>query len=253
MSFKTILYEKKDKVAVITLNRPEKKNAINLELARELDQALDEVGKDATAKVVVLTGSRDCFCAGGDLIQDKSMMRTFLTEVNLLFNRIEEFEKPTVAAISGWCLAGGLELALCCDLRVASETARIGDRHIKVGLVGGAGITARLPRVVGAAKAKELSLIGEDIDGQEAYRIGLVNKVLPVERYLEGALEMARKMAPFSSFTLKTAKRAIDKGLDMDLHESLHYSDCCAEETRRSPAAAEGARAFAEKRAPKFD
>lgn len=251
MDFNTIIYEKNDRVAIITLNRPEKKNAINLEMKREIAKALDEIEEDPEVKAVLITGNPECFCAGGDLAQGEE--DRLAGRVENIWQRIHELEKPTVAAISGWCIAGGLELALRCDLRVASETARIGDRHIRIGVVGGAGITALLPRVVGAARAKELHFTGEDIDGQEAYRIGLVNRVYPVERYLEESLELARKIAAMSSFTLKMTKKAVDMGLNLNLRESLYYSEDCAKATRQSPAFEEGVKAFAEKRQPKFD
>lgn len=148
---------------------------------------------------------------------------------------------------------GGLEIATCCDLRVASETAQIGDRHAKSGTIGGAGATTRLPRLVGLAKAKELIFTGDIIDGKEAYRIGLVNQVFPQQKCMEKAMELARQIASIGSVTLRMAKQAITVGKELDTHESLHYAELCARVARSSPERQEGQRAFIEKREARFE
>jgi enoyl-CoA hydratase/carnithine racemase len=155
------------------------------------------------------------------------MPPTFLLEANALINRIEDFPKPSVAAISGHCIAGGLELAMGCDLRVASDTARIGDHHMRIGVIGGGGATTRLPRIVGIAKAKELIYTGETLSGEEACKIGLVNHVYPVDRYLDGAIELAKKIVPMSPATVMWTKVSLNASLDVDKHESLRFSDWC--------------------------
>ena len=246
MAYETIIYEKKEGVGKITMNRPAQRNSLSIQLIREVQAVINEIEKDEEAKVVVFTGNPECFCAGADLKEKPPP--TFLLEANNLINMIEDLGKPTIAAISGWCLAGGLELAMACDLRVASETARIGDWHIRIGVIGGAGATTRLPRIVGVAKAKELIFTGEALDGKEACRIGLVNQVFPVEKYLDGAIELARKIAAFKPVTLRKAKESINMGLSMDVHQSLHFSDRCAAEVRAALGADAGRKAFAERK-----
>lgn len=226
MTYETIIYEKKEGVGIINFNRPERKNSLNMQLVREMNQLLDEIEQDDEVKVFILTGNAECFCAGADL-KELPFPPTFLMETNSLFNRIEDLDRPSIAAISGWCLAGGLELAMCCDLRVASETARIGDHHIRIGAIGGGGATTRLPRIVGIAKAKELIYTGESLTGEEAQKIGLVNRVYPVDKYIEGALELAGKIATMSPLAVKWTKASLNASLDLDRHGSLHYSDWC--------------------------
>lgn len=226
MPYETIIYEKREGVGIITFNRPQRKNSLNMQLVREMNQLLDEIEEDDEVKVLILTGSPECFCAGADL-KEFPFPPTFLIETNSLFNRIEDLEKPSIAAISGWCLAGGLELAMCFDLRIASEDARIGDHHIRIGAIGGGGATTRLPRIVGIAKAKELIYTGESLTGEEAQKIGLVNHVYPTDNYIEGALELAKKIGAMSPQALKWTKASLNASLDLDRHASIHYSDWC--------------------------
>lgn len=191
---------------MITLNRAEKKNAISQQMNTELIQAIDEVEKDDEVKVIILTGGPECFSAGADLAE-VSASETGLPVGPNAMDKISMMTKPIIAAISGWCVAGGIELALCCNLRVASEIARIGDRHIRMGLIGGAGSPTRLVRLIGVSKAMELILTGEVVDGKEAYRIGLVNQVFPQEKFMDGAMELAKKIANNSPLALKLSKR----------------------------------------------
>jgi enoyl-CoA hydratase len=151
-----------------------------------------------------------------------------------MMEKIKDLPKPTIAAIGGPCIAGGLEIAMACDIRIASETARIGDGHIKMGLLGPAGGTARLPRLVGVSMAKELIFTGDMVNGTEACRIGLVNHVYPEDEFLNEALELARRITRNPPTALRISKRAIDVGLQMNEHESLHYSVICAEEVTAS-------------------
>jgi len=223
MNYETIIYKKQGNVGVITLNRPAKKNAINEQMNRELIQITEEVEKDDELKVMILTGGPECFSTGADLSDVSASESGLPTGPNPL-EKLADMMKPTIAAISGHCVAGGLELALCCDLRVASETARIGDRHIRMGLIGGAGSPTRLVRLVGMSKAMQLILTGDMIDGKEAYRIGFVNQVFPTEKLMDGALELAGKIASNSPLALKLSKKAVKGAADMEEYQSMHYT-----------------------------
>ncbi len=234
MSYTTIIYEKKDGVAVITLNRPEKRNAINLQLSRELMQALDEAEKDDEVRAVILTGGPKCFCAGADLAAVQASESGEPPIEPGMGEKIRDLPKPTIAAIGGPCVAGGLEIAMACDIRVASETARIGDGHIRMGLIGPGGGIARLPRLVGVSMGKELIFTGDLINGNEACRIGLVNHVYPEDNLLNEALELGRRIAKNPPTALRISKRAIDVGLQMNEFESLHHSVLCANEVTAS-------------------
>lgn len=228
MNYETIIFEKKGAVAIITLNRPQKRNAISEQMNKELFQAFGEVENDEQFKAMVLTGGPECFSGGADLSEVAAGpgKPTGPNPFGLLAN----MTKPTIAAIAGPCVAGGLELALTCDLRVASEKARIGDAHIRMGLIGGGGSPTRLARLIGVAKAKELVLTGDTIDGREAYRIGLVNQVFPQEKFLEAAIEMANKIASNSALALKLSKKAVHAAGDMQEYQSLHYTDIVIDE-----------------------
>ena len=223
MNFETIIFERKEAVALVTLNRPSKKNAINEQMNRELIQIMNEVEKDNELKVMILTGGPECFSTGADLSDVLASESGSPTGPNPL-EKLADMTKPTIAAISGYCVAGGLELALCCDIRIASETARIGDRHIRMGLIGGAGSPTRLTRLVGMGKAMELILTGDMVDGEEACRIGFVNQVFPIEKFMEEALELAGKIASNSPLALKLSKKAVKGAADMEEYQSIHYT-----------------------------
>jgi enoyl-CoA hydratase/carnithine racemase len=234
MSYEAIIYEKRGAVGIITFNRLQKKNAINTQMNQELIQAVDDVEKDNEVKVLVITGGPECFSAGADLSEVSASDTSRPTGPNAMDNIIE-MKKPTIAAISGWCVAGGLELALCCDLRVASETARIGDAHIRIGTIGGAGSPTRLARLIGVSKAKELILTGDSVDGNEAYRLGLVNRVYPLDKFIEGALELADKIANHSPLVLELSKKAVDAAGYLDEYQSLHHTKVILDELLASP------------------
>jgi enoyl-CoA hydratase len=189
MKYTTILYEKAEGIGTITLNRPKAYNALNLEMFRELDHVFSEIKRDDDVKVVIITGSTKFFAAGAD-ISEVGEIRTpvdayeFIRDVEV-FHCIENLDKPVIAAIGGLALGGGCELSMCCDLRIAAENAAFGQPEIKIGVIPGGGGTQRLPRLIGVSKAKELLYTGDTIDAQEAYRIGLVNKVVPVESLMD--------------------------------------------------------------------
>lgn len=228
MNYETIIFEKKGAVAIITLNRPQKRNAINEQMNKELFQAFGEVENDDQVKVMILTGGPECFSGGADLSEVASGPGK-PTGPNP-FKLLADMTKPTIAAIAGPCVAGGLELALICDLRVASEKARIGDAHIRMGLIGGGGGPTRLARLIGVARAKELILTGDTVDGKEAYRIGLVNQVFPQEKFMEAAMELAGKIASNSALALRLSKKAVDGAADMEESQSLHYTAALVDE-----------------------
>ncbi len=221
MNYETVIFEKRAAVALITLNRPAKKNALTEQMHRELIHIYEEIERSDELKAVVLTGGSEFFCTGADL-SDVSKSEDGLPTGPNAIERLADLTKPTIAAICGWCVAGGLELALSCDLRVVAETAKIGDRHIRIGFIGGAGAPTRLARLIGVSKALELILTGDTIDGNEAYRIGFANKVFPVERLMDGAIELAAKIAAYSPLALQLSKKAVKAAGDSSEYQSLH-------------------------------
>jgi enoyl-CoA hydratase/carnithine racemase len=221
MDYQTVIFEKKGAVAIVTLNRPAKKNALTEQMHRELIRICNEVEQSNELKMLVLTGGPEIFCTGADLA-DVSQTEDGLPTGPNAIERLNDMTKPTIAAIAGWCVAGGIELALSCDLRVVAATARIGDRHIRIGFIGGAGSPTRLVRVLGLSKAMELILTGDTIDGDEAYRIGFANKVVPAQNLLNATMELAEKMATYSSLALVLSKKAVKAAVDSSEYQSLH-------------------------------
>lgn len=270
MAYETLLYEKEDRVGLITLNRPERLNALSYQLGRELSALLEEIDKDDEVGATIITGAprpdgRPCFCAGADL---KEMAETgitltggvvptvlsraeaYITEAYLeqvpFFGKLLKMGKPSIAAIDGICTAGGIELALHCDMRVCSETARVSDMHVKnLGVIGGAAATTLLARAVGPAKAMEMILTGDPIDGNEAWRIGFAIRVFPPDKLIEGAKELAKKIAGMRPDAVRVAKSVIRAAIDMDLFQALRY-DSLAGTSMGSPMDAIGA--FVEKK-----
>jgi enoyl-CoA hydratase len=257
MEYKTILYEKKDRVGTITLNRPKSMNSLSSELLRELDHVLTEIDRDDDVKVVILTGSEKFFAAGADIteigeIKTPLDAHRFLKMAQAVFNHIEDLEKPVIAAISGLALGGGCELTLACDLRIAADNTTFGQPEIKIGVIPGAGGTQRLPRIVGITKAKELLYTGDFMDAQEAYRIGLLNKVVPAASLMEETRKMALKIARQPGVALKATKLAVNGGLNMDIKSAMAYEARCFEILFSTEDQKEGMKAFIEKRKPAF-
>lgn len=257
MVYKTIIYEKSEGIGTITLNRPKSMNALNSELFRELNHVLDEIERDDDVKVVIFTGGEKFFAAGADItevgkISTPVEAHAFAKEAQNIFNRIEDLEKPVIAAVSGFALGGGCELALACDLRIAAENASFGQPEIKIGVMPGGGGTQRLPRVIGLTKAKELLYTGDPIDAHEAYRIGLVNKVVPTESLMDEARKMALKIARQPGIPLKITKLAVNRGINMDIKSAMAYEACCFEMLFSTEDQKEGMQAFIEKRKPVF-
>jgi enoyl-CoA hydratase len=257
MEYKTILYEKKEGIGTITLNRPKSMNALNSVVFKELGHVLAEIEGDNEVKVVIITGSEKFFAAGADITELENIFTPvdayrFLKEAQTAINRFEDLEKPIIAAISGLALGGGCELTMACDLRIAAENAMFGQPEIKIGVIPGGGGTQRLPRLVGVTKAKELLYTGDFIDANEAHRIGLVNKVVPVASLMDEARKMALKIARQPGVTLKMTKIAVNGGLNMDLKSAMAYEARCFEILFSTEDQKEGMKAFVEKRKPVF-
>jgi len=218
MAYDTILYEKEDGAGIITMNRPKRRNALSPALVREMTDALEKIRDDETINAVIITGGEKFFCSGMDL---KEPSENLLDEIRDLNKMIENFQMPVIAAINGQCVAGGLEMAISCDLRIAAEDATLGLPEIQFGALAIGGATQRLPRLIGMGKAKELHFTGEPIDAQEAYRIGLVNKTVPATSVMDEAKKMAGTLALRSLSALKMAKFLINTGMRTDLNTGM--------------------------------
>ena len=257
MSYATILVEKKleDKIGIITLNRPEVRNAINPTMREELTQALSQFGEDPEVRAIVLTGGPKVFAAGADIaaMVEKTALeqfsRTSVLEITFL---MEKMGKPIIAAIAGFALGGGCELAMACDVRIAGKSAKLGQTEINIGIIPGAGGTVRLTRLVGMGKAKELVMTGKVIPAEEACRINLVNAVVDDEKLMEEALGMARLMTRHSPVALGLAKYSIQNAADADLRTATAFENACFSMAFASEDQKEGMRAFLEKRKPDY-
>ena len=256
MGYETIILEKKEKVATITLNRPPM-NPLNRRIYEELNQVSGELTADPEVKVVIITGAGEkAFTAGLDVkeVEGKSLpeMMDFCACSRDASERVAAIEKPVIAAINGLALGGALELALCCDLRIASEGARFGQTEINLGIIPGGGATQRLPRLIGAARAKELLFTGEMFDAQTALDLGLLSRVYPPDKLMEEVIALATTIAAKPAVALKMIKLAVDRGLNMDLHSALIYEGECFSLSYTSEDGREGLRSFIEKRKPQF-
>jgi len=255
-----VLFGLEGQVAILTLNRPEALNAMTPELLDLLDAYLSRVEADPAIRVVVLTGSGEkSFCVGADLKARQQEFTggqisrdPFAEGVERVFGHIERLPRPVLAAINGYALGGGLELALTADLRVAAEEARFGFPEAKVGSMPGAGGTQRLPRVVGVSRAKELMFVGDHIDAREAHRIGLVNRVVPRADLMTTTLELARTIGQRAPLSLQAIKAAVGYGMDHALEDGLAFERARFAALRDSEDRKEGIAAFLEKREPHF-
>jgi enoyl-CoA hydratase len=258
MNYETVLFEKENGIGIITLNRPDRMNALSRQLKEEVWSLFESWEGDDEVKVIIVTGGEKVFSAGAD-IKERSTVQVTQAQIysaqkksQEFYTRIEQFEKPVIAAVSGVALGGGCELALVCDLRIASETARFGLPEVKLGSMPSAGGTQRLPRLIGATRAKEMLFSGEFVEAREAYRIGLVTKVVPTERLMQEAREWALKLAERPPLSIKYIKRAVQVGLQLDLQSGLDYEAQCSSILYASEDRKEGLKAFAEKRKPVF-
>jgi len=255
-SYKTILVERRGPVAIITINRPEKRNALNIQTRAEGAAILDELGADDSVRVVVFTGAGDkAFIAGADIAEFADRTAISQREIMLdrgLFNAIDTMPKPVIAMVNGYCLGGGCELALACDIRIASDKASFGQPEINLGIIPGGGGTQRLTRLVGEGKAMELILTGEIIDAQTAFTLGLVNHVVPADQLETKTMAIANRIAEKSPIALRLAKEAIKLASRSNLDEGLRrevdlFALCFSSEDKD-----EGVKAFLEKRKPEF-
>ena len=258
VSFEHILFAVDEAgIALVTINRPEKRNALSRALVKELGAAFDRVAEDPAIRAAIVTGAGDkAFVAGADIGELAALsateMRQYALDGQRVFRRLETAGKPSVAAVNGFALGGGLELALAATVRVASETAKLGQPEVKLGLIPGFGGTQRLPRLVGRGRALWMLLSGEPIDAAEAWRIGLVNAVAPQAELLGAARAWLEKVLQNGPLAVRLAMEAVDMGLDGGVEEGLQleaalFGASAATEDRR-----EGTRAFLEKRAPAF-
>jgi enoyl-CoA hydratase len=253
----TLLFELTDGIARITVNRPDKLNALNAIVIAELGDAVTRIETDSAVRGAILTGAgAKAFVAGADIAelteQGAAGGRTRALVGQQVFRRMERCGKPVIAAVNGFALGGGCELAMACHLRVASEQARFGQPEVKLGIAPGYGGTVRLPRLVGKGRALELLLTGEMIDAQEALRIGLVNRVVPADRLLPEAEAMMRTILTNGPLAVRACLEAVDNGLDMTVDQALlleasYFGLLSATEDMR-----EGTQAFIEKRKPSF-
>ena len=264
VSHKTLTYSKEASflapeeanIGVITLNRPDALNALNLELINELNTLLDEVAKDEKIRVAVITGAGRAFSVGADLREaqklDPAGVQSFIESGQRLFDKIENFDKPVIAALNGFTLGGGVELALACDLRIASEDARIGNPEVAVGLIPAWGGTVRLPKIVGKGKAAELILTGGQIDAKEAERIGLVNKTVPADELNSTVMWAAGTIASRAPIAVKEAKKILSRAMEMGMEEGnkMMLESCLI--CYKSEDIQEGVKAIFEKRAAQF-
>ncbi|KPV63433.1 MAG: 3-hydroxypropionyl-coenzyme A dehydratase [Candidatus Bathyarchaeota archaeon BA2] len=262
MEYKLITYAKEasaatpeeKNIAVITLNRPEVLNALNMEILKELDSVFEEIRKDDEVRAVVIMGAGRAFSSGADIAgpTGEEEIRERLDFGQKLYDKIEEFDKPVVAAIHNYCLAGGLELALACDIRIAADDARFGLVETNIGLLPAWGGVMRLPRTVGKTYAYEMILTAQRIDAQEAYRIGLVNKVVPRDELKSAAMQMAGILATKAPIPIKLAKKIMAKAFEIPMKEGnklmIEGGMTCA----TSEDIIEGVSAMFEKRTPKF-
>lgn len=241
-------------IALIELNRPKELNALNLQLMGELRDALKELDNNDEVRVIILTGNERAFAAGADIKQMAG--KTAIDMLNIdqfsTWDQIKKTKKPVIAAVSGFALGGGCELAMTCDMIVASETAKFGQPEIKIGVMPGAGGTQRLTRAVGKARAMEMVLTGKFISAEEALAAGLINKIVPVELYMSETIKLAKEVAAMSPIAAKLAKEAVNQAFNSTLDEGLMFERKNFYMLFASEDQKEGMNAFVEKRAPEF-
>jgi len=257
MSYTNLLYDVQDNVALVTVNRPEKLNPLNSDTVNALEACFGDIAADAAVKAVIVTGAGEkSFVAGADINQITDLTaiegRDWGLRGQQVFSQIENLLKPVIAAINGYALGGGLELAMACHIRIASENAKLGQPEVKLGIVPGYGGTQRLPRLVGKGRALEMILTGDPITAEEAHRIGLVNRVVPREELLPAARRLAARIIENGPVAVALCLQAVHRGMEMPLDAALEWEasqfglSCATEDIR------EGTRAFLEKRKAEF-
>lgn len=256
MNFEFILVENQyaPQIALVRLNRPKELNALNLQLMLELKKALQDLDEDEEVRCIIITGNQQAFAAGADIKQMENKTAIDLLKIDQFetWDQIRKTKKPIIAAVSGFALGGGCELAMTCDMIVASETAKFGQPEIKIGIMPGAGGTQRLTRAVGKALAMEMVLTGKFISAEEALKAGLINKVVPEELYLNEAVKLAKEVCAMSPIATRLAKESVNKAFETGLQEGLFFERKNFYMSFTSEDQKEGMSAFVEKRKPDF-
>jgi len=259
MAFETILFESRNQIAYVTFNRPEAMNAMNRQMTQDLIEACRQIEEDADVRIAIFTGAGDkAFSAGMDLKERAATVfspierrqQKLTNKIYTQSRAVAAITKPTIAAIRGYCVGGGLEFALACDLRVAAEDAKLGLTEVRRGIIPGAGGTQRLTRAVGVTKAMEMCLTGETVSGLEAKSLGLVNNAVPSAEVIKAAEELAGRILKGAPTSVMFIKEAIKKGIELPLEEGLRLEADLSSLIGSTEDAKEGPRAFAEKRAP---
>jgi enoyl-CoA hydratase len=252
MEFKNLIIQREENIRIVKINNPQSMNALNSEVLSELDQAFSEIGNDPQTNVVILTGEGRAFVAGADISQMSTMNaaqgKDFGVQGSKVFRKIELLPKPVIAAINGFALGGGCELALACDIRIASAKAKIGQPEVGLGITPGFSGTQRLPRIVGEGRAKELIYTAKAITADEAFRIGLVNRVVEPEQLMDEAMALAKTIAKNAPIAVRFSKEAVNRGMQTDIDTAIAIENdlfalCFSTEDQK-----EGMKAFFEKR-----
>ncbi len=256
MNFSNIVVEQENEIGFIKINRPEQRNALNRETLQEIEKALEEWKANQDIRVIIFTGTGEkSFAAGADIreLNKRTMLDALQPNMTATYRKIEEYDKPTIAAINGFALGGGLELALACDIRVASQNAKMGLPEVGLGIIPGAGGTQRLTRTIGKGKAMELVLTGDIITAEQAVNIGLVSSVVPQEELIDKAKEYANKIKIKGPLALRLAKAAVNRGADIEIETALYLEKLSQTIVMGSEDKREGTQAFLEKRKPQFE
>jgi enoyl-CoA hydratase len=254
MNFENVIVEKDGAIGVVTLNRPQALNALSYGLVKDLSLAMQELDRDKEVRVIIVTGGEKVFAAGADIkeMADRGPFDERIHERLGYRDQINKITKPVIAAVSGFALGGGCELAMSCDMIIASESARFGQPEVNLGIIPGSGGTQRLTRLVGKHRAMELVLTGDIINAVNAERFGLVNRVVPVELLLEEAKSVAKKIAAKPALAIREAKEAVLKAANSSLDEGLDFERKAFYLLFASEDRTEGMKAFLEKRKPEF-
>ncbi len=257
MNYEFLKVEQKDKIAILTLNRPEIMNALNFPLLKELNHFITEANFDKGIRVIIITGAGGkAFCAGADLKERRTMtqeeVKRYIFTIRTTFTAVEYLPKPVIAAVNGIALGGGTELALACDMRIASKNATMGLTETSLAIIPGAGGTQRLARAVGKGKAKEMIFLAKRISADEAYEIGLVNKVVEPEKLMDEAISWAEKICENGPIAIEQAKMAINYGTETDIFTGLAFETQCYNVLIPTKDRLEGLQAFKEKRKPQY-
>lgn len=254
MAFENIIVEKRGRVGIVTLNRPDAMNALSAALIDELGQALDDFEADEHISCIVLTGNERAFAAGADIkeMQDKTYMEAYKEDFISSWERVSKCRKPVIAAVAGYALGGGAEIAMMCDFIIAAEGAKFGQPEITLGVMPGAGGTQRLARFVGKAKAMDMCLTGRMMNAEEAERSGLVSRVVPANDLLDEVMKIADKIADFSLPSLMMVKESVNRAYETTLTEGMRFERRLFHSLYSTEDQKEGMAAFAEKRSPQF-